>query len=85
MDTPLLQCTVGKCASRQAVSVAATPDSGCTKGVVRSSIVKQCGATTTLTSAKLEAANGAPMKVLGKATLDIKVDRVSVKRINVLV
>ena len=85
LDTPLLQCTVGKCASRQAVSVAATPDSGCTMGVARSSIVRQCGASITPTSATLEAANGASMKVLGKTTLYIKVDRVSVKKVDVLV
>ena len=84
-DTPLLPCMVGNRASRQSINVAATPDSGCTKGIARSSIVKQCGATIVPTSAKLEAANGADMRVLGKATLFIKVNRVSVKRISVLV
>ena len=54
-------------------------------GVARSSIVRQCGASITPTSATLEAANGASMKVLGKTTLYIKVDRVSVKKVDVLV
>ena len=84
-DTPPLHCTIGSRASRQNLRVAATPDSGCTKGVARSSMVKQCGAVIEPTSAKLEAANGASMKVLGEATLFIKVKGVSVKRISVLV
>ena len=54
-------------------------------GVARSSIVKQCGAAINPTSATLEAANGAPMRVQGQATLFVKVSRVSVKQIDVLV
>ena len=65
--------------------MAATPDSGCTMGVARSSIVRQCGAPITPTSATLEAANGASMKVLGQTTLYVKVNRVSVKKVDVLV
>ena len=85
MDTPMLPCNIGKSASRQTVSVSATPDSGCTMGVARSSIVKQCGAAINPTSATLEAANGAPMRVQGEATLFVKVNKVSVKQIDVLV
>ena len=85
MDTPMLRCNIGKSASRQTVSVSATPDSGCTMGVARSSIVKQCGAAINPTSATLEAANGASMRVQGQATLFVKVSRVSVKQIDVLV
>merc|ERR1712004_607546 len=85
LDTPMLPCNIGKCASRQSVSVSATPDSGCTMGVARSSIVKQCGAAINPTSATLEAANGASMRVQGQATLFVKVSRVSVKKIDVLV
>ena len=47
--------------------------------------MRQCGASITPTSATLEAANGASMKVLGKTTLYVKVDRVSVKKVDVLV
>merc|ERR1712055_1007478 len=57
LDTPLLPCNIGKSASRQSVNVSATPDSGCTMGVARSSIEKQCGAAINPTSATLEAAN----------------------------
>ena len=85
LDTPLLPCNIGKSASRQSVSVSATPDSGCTMGVARSSIVRQCGAAITPTSATLEAANGASMRVQGQTTLYVKVSRVSVKKIDVLV
>ena len=54
-------------------------------GVARSSIVRQCGAPISPTSATLEAANGASMRVLGQTTLYVKVSRVSVKKIDVLV
>ena len=54
-------------------------------GVARSSIVRQCGAPIIPTSATLEAANGASMKVLGQTTLYVKMSRVSVKKIDVLV
>ena len=53
--------------------------------MARSSIVRQCGAAITPTSATLEAANGASMRVQGQTTLYVKVSRVSVKKIDVLV
>ena len=84
-DTPPLPCKVGGKAARQSLDVSSTPDSGCTKSIARSSIVRQCGAVIKPTSAKLEAANGAEMNVIGKATLFIKVTGVSVKRVSVLV
>ena len=84
-DTPPLHCKVGGRAARQALEIASTPDSGCTKSIARSRVVKQSGATIEPTSARLEAANGVEMKVIGKAVLYIKVSRVSVKKITVLV
>ena len=84
-DTPPLPCKVGGKAGRQSLEVASTPDSGCTKSIATSKVVRQSGATIRPTSAKLEAANGVEMKVLGKAVLYVKVPGVSVKRITVLV
>ena len=84
-DTPPLHCKVGGKAARQDLEVASTPDSGCTKSIARSQIVKQAGAAIEPTTAKLEAANGVEMKVLGKAVLYVKVSRVSVKKLTVLV
>ena len=84
-DTPPLPCKVGGKAGRQSLDVSSTPDSGCTKSIARGSIVRQSGAVIKPTSARLEAANGAEMKVLGKAVLFIKVSGVSVKRVSVLV
>ena len=85
-ETPFLQCKAfGRAQGGRCAVVQSTPDSGCTKSIARSSVIKQCGAKLQYTSQKLEAANGGDMQVLGKACIYIKVRGVCVKRLNVLV
>ena len=85
-DTPRLPCLVGFGPSLESgVQVKACPDSGCTVSLISEDFAKKIGVQILLTSIKLYGSTGASIELVGEAIIYVKVEKVSVKRLRVLV
>ena len=85
-DAPILPCIVSANPGlKSGILVNALPDSGCDISTVTKSTAMKIGASITSTPAKLYDATGAKLKVMGQAIIFTKVDKVTVKKLRVLV
>ena len=86
MDTPSLSCLVSFSPTLEpGVEVEACPDSGCTMSVISEDFSKKIGVQILQTPIILIVSTGARIKPVGQAIVFVKVERVSVKRLKVLV